>query len=88
MRKRKKRLADPDMLPEYEFKNMVRGKYAGRVTPKSRVFLVPDEPMAADGPLVRKDLVRAMRSKVREIRAKMDELEALIRAEETSAVRR
>ena len=46
MKRDRNRPVDPDMLPEYDFKNAVRGKYAGRFTKNSRVFLVPDKPIA------------------------------------------
>jgi predicted transcriptional regulator len=83
MRKPKKPAADPDMLPEYNFSNAVRGKYAGRMPKNPRIHLLPGNTGAIVVAGERRDRVRAIRSKVREIRRKMDELEELIRAEET-----
>ena len=80
MKKVKQRRTDPDMLPEYAFRSMVRGKYAGRVTNNSRVFLVPDSALRGQGAAKRAQLARAVRSKCEEIRQKVDELERLVRA--------
>ncbi|MCY3021128.1 MAG: hypothetical protein NTW87_19105 [Planctomycetota bacterium] len=64
MRKRAKRLAGPDMLPEYDFKHGVRGKYYGRIAKNPRVFLVPDKPRKTESQSAPKPLERAMRGKV------------------------
>ena len=77
--------ADPDMLPEYDFSNAVRGKYAGRVPRHPRVHLIREDVGAAAATDLHRRRVRAIQSKVREIRRKMDELEALIKAEEIAA---
>ena len=44
MKRDKSQAADRDMLPEYDFKRGVRGKYYGRIAKPPRVFLVPDTP--------------------------------------------
>jgi len=63
MKNSKRKVVDPDMLPEYEFKNMVRGKYFGRYGKKSPVFLVPDKPKRRRSDAATKPLERAMPSK-------------------------
>jgi hypothetical protein len=66
------------MLQEYDFTSMVRGKYAGRIAKRPRVYLVPDKQKAADGASVS----RAVRTKLREIREKVSELERLLAKDE------